>query len=69
MAAANMGYYWTLVSDLPHEEIIVRQPLTLSAATSSTTVANGQSCTPLTENSGIINNINGHHTIMEKKDQ
>ena len=61
-----MGYYWTLVSDLPHEEIIVRQPNTLSK---TTTVANGQSCTPLTENSAVINDINGHHTIMEKKDQ
>ena len=65
VAAANMGYYWTLVSDLPNEEIIVRQPLTLSA-----TVANGQSCsTPLMENSAIINDTNnGHHTIKEKKD-
>ena len=64
MAAANMGYYWTLVSDLPHEEIIVRQPLTLSA-----TVANGQSCsTPLMENSDVNDTNNGHHTISEKKD-
>ena len=65
VAAANMGYYWTLVSDLPNEEIIVRQPLTLSA-----TVANGQSCsTPLMENSAIINDTNnGHHTIKDKKD-
>ena len=26
VAAANMGYYWTLVGDLPDEEIIVKKP-------------------------------------------
>merc|ERR1719232_1540671 len=26
VAAANMGYYWTLVDDLPNEEIVVRTP-------------------------------------------
>ena len=39
MATANMGYYWTLVSDLPNEEIVVKQP-SLTAATNSN-VANG----------------------------
>lgn len=26
VAAANMGYYWTLVNDLPDEEIVVKKP-------------------------------------------
>ena len=39
VATANMGYYWTLVSDLPNEEIVVKQPF-LTAATNSN-VANG----------------------------
>lgn len=39
VATANMGYYWTLVSDLPNEEIVVKQP-SLTAATNSN-VANG----------------------------
>lgn len=38
VATANMGYYWTLVSDLPNEEIIVKQPLLLTRAVH---VANG----------------------------
>lgn len=26
VAAANMSYYWTLVNDLPDEEIVVKKP-------------------------------------------
>ena len=32
VAAANMGYYWTIVGDLPNEEIIVRKPYSLDGA-------------------------------------
>ena len=52
MAAANMGYYWTLVDDLPNEEIVVRTPTSAvdtsaveKSAVEVSAVKNGQPAT------------------------
>lgn len=40
VAAANMGYYWTLVSDLPDEELVVSKPKAIEMANGHTAVNN-----------------------------
>jgi hypothetical protein len=41
VAAANMYYYWTIVTDLPDEELVVLKPPKLKKPLSSSVMANG----------------------------
>ena len=59
VAAANMGYYWTLVNDLPDEEIVVKKPLLKNSS------RNNSQSKELLPNHGISQDIprNGHPVI------
>ena len=40
VAVANMGYYWTIVEDLPTEQIVVMRPGIIPSQTTMTKASN-----------------------------